>query len=230
MCYSDSIFQSTSVYLHVWTWWLVQASVGGVNWQIPLWRNTFRLHLALIGSLSGLRWLVLNSPPCIPSCSGGLYVLIPTPFHPNTLHVVLAEILQLKSSCSMPVFPRGYASKGGWLSGFGGNAQCWLHVNRYRVGQGRASSSPWIMTCSNEHENSPNWLHLSHIRPNKQPFVSSSASLPSPPPGADLIASSQPFSGLVAIQRRDNTRPIQSRWRCRMSQFLAALNNKQCYP
>lgn len=38
----------------------------GVNWQIPSWRNTFRLRLVLIDSLSGLKWLVLNSQFCIP--------------------------------------------------------------------------------------------------------------------------------------------------------------------
>lgn len=95
-------------------------------------------------------------------------------------NVVLVEILQLRSSCSMPVCPRGHTTRGGWLSGFGGNAQCWLHVNQYRAGLSQASSNPWIMTCSNERENSPNWFHLSHISPNKRPFVSSSSSIPSP--------------------------------------------------
>lgn len=111
--------------------------------------------------------------------------LLPS-FHLNTPHNVFAELLHLRNSCSIAVCPRRRTTRGvcdcfcgGCLRGSERKhtllVTC-IPVNQYRAGLGQASSKSCIMTCSNERENSPNWLHLSHISHNKRPFVSSSYS------------------------------------------------------
>ena len=80
------------------------------------------------------------------------------------------------------------------------------------------------MTCSNERENSPNWLHLSHISPNKQAFVSSSSSilLPSSQRQFESLPSA-PYWRFRALT--DKSHPV---WRKRSYRFLAAVNLKWC--
>lgn len=161
----------------------------GVNWWIPSWRNKFQLHLVLNGSMR-TDVNCFNSQLCIPL----------SPLHPTLFEQIgcsvfnhttaLVEILQLRSSCSMPVCPLRHATRGcasvfgrGLAKRFRGKSTpsvACISVNQYGAGLGRVSSNSWIMTCSNERENSSNWLHLSHISHNKRPFVSSSSSIPFP--------------------------------------------------
>lgn len=90
----------------------------GVNWQIPLCGNTFQLHLVLIGSHSGLRWLVLNSMLHIPfpSCSLGLNVWIPILLHPCGLGWNITVEKQLfNASLSQGICIKGWLAK--WFGG-----------------------------------------------------------------------------------------------------------------
>lgn len=94
----------------------------------------------------------------------------------------------------------------------------WISENQYRAGLGRASSNSCIMTCSNERENFPNRLHLSHISYNKRPYILIHF-FHSLPLGANLRASSLPFSGRLEFLL---TSSIHLVWAHRSRRFLTA--------
>lgn len=89
---------------------------------------------------------------------------------------------------------------------------CCMHLrNQSRAGLGPASSISCVMTCSNEHENSPNWLHSSHIRHNKRSLVSSRPRLSS---------SWRRSEGLLSDIYRLSKVVIDRCCRCRHCRFL----------
>lgn len=114
-------------------------------------------------------------------------VVFPSLLQPQLQNAVLLEILQLSSSCSKPICPHETCNKV-CVSVFGGVAKRFrkkhtssvacVSENQYWVGLSRAGSHSCIITCFNERENTPNWLHLSHISHNKRAFVSSYTSIP----------------------------------------------------
>lgn len=123
---------------------------------------------SLMNELSGL-WFVLNSPVYVFFF---FFFLVPRCFPPSFCplgcgelsrsHTFKKHLFKASLSLGMCVWGGGGVEKQGLVKWFWWGT-CWLHVNQTRASQGRAGSHCGIMSCSDERENSSNWLHLSHI-------------------------------------------------------------------